>query len=106
MVCPKCGKEIADGLQFCIYCGTKIYPAETRKTPVQEIKEENVEKEAKVVSSGARLNQPEMVERGASQALRIVLLLLLILILAAGTVLFGKLLLDSGLLSQIKEAGR
>ncbi len=24
MFCPKCGKEIIDGAQFCIFCGTKV----------------------------------------------------------------------------------
>ena len=31
MRCPKCKKKVADGQQFCIYCGTPIPPKTSKK---------------------------------------------------------------------------
>ena len=36
MICPSCGKEIADGKKFCKYCGAKIAAAEEMPKKVAE----------------------------------------------------------------------
>lgn len=51
MFCIKCGKEIREGNQFCIYCGTPIGGSPIPKEPISPVKEENKEAQKLCIAS-------------------------------------------------------
>lgn len=40
MKCPKCGKELADGAKFCMYCGTRVEKKTETKAGPEKMREE------------------------------------------------------------------
>ena len=58
MICPSCGKEIADGKKFCKYCGAKIAAAEGEIDDEDLIKEgSNTEKASAPNTIKSKLNK-------------------------------------------------
>ena len=50
MICPKCGKEIADGSAFCAFCGSPV------GEDIHEEKKEELEKVEDVVNNTDEVN--------------------------------------------------
>lgn len=69
IICPKCGKELADGVKFCKYCGTEI-----------------------VVQSGIQQSQQKTPAKSSKKVMIAVIAVLLVALIVLGVIFIPKFL--------------